>query len=259
LIRSRVRLRFALTGEEFADLVIERALAAGEPDSIAYARLLSLDDLYLAQACVGRDEQAWREFARQHVDFMREFAGRFLRGIEATDLTDQVVADLWEKGKLARYEGRSTLRTWLGAVTAHAALQAGKVSRRRAEGPDNSDPPPATAPEDAQAARLLADITAEAIGALPRDQKLLLLLHYEQGLSLDQIGALLSTSKATLSRRLKQVRTEVRAVIERAARERYRSTGDAVRARVDLGRLELDLSALLAGVRPVKGTGGDGV
>jgi RNA polymerase sigma-70 factor (ECF subfamily) len=264
LIRSRVRIRFAVGAEQFAECVLTRARDAGE-DPIGYTRLLNLDDLYLASACALRDEQAWAEFGRLHFGFMREFARRFLRGPDAAELTDRVIADLWEKGKLGRFEGRSSLRTWLGAVVAHAALQAGKVARRRESEAEHDGGQIArmsaasATPEDEEAARVLAGITSEAIRGLPDQEKLLLLLHYEQGLSLDHIAPLLDSSKATLSRRLKQVREQVRATIERVARERYRSSGDEVRAKVDLGRLELDLSVLLGGTRSVKGTGGDGV
>jgi RNA polymerase sigma-70 factor (ECF subfamily) len=194
---------------------------------------------------------------------MREFARRFLPAADAAELTDQVIADLWEKEKLSRYEGRSSLRTWLGAVVAHAALQAGKVARRReadVEGARRQSIAEAVAnPDDRQSAELLARIAADAIEALPADQKLLLLLHYEQDLSLDRMAPILNTSKATLSRRLTRVREDLRAAIERVAAERYRSSGQQVRGTLDLGRIDMDLSALLGAVRSVKGSGGDGV
>jgi hypothetical protein len=40
-----------------------------------------------------------------------------------------VIADLWQRGKIARYEGRSTLRTWLGTVVANAAVNASRSRR----------------------------------------------------------------------------------------------------------------------------------
>jgi RNA polymerase sigma-70 factor (ECF subfamily) len=263
LVRARVRVRFAPTEDEFVARVMERARAAGSgSDVIGYVRSLSLDDLYLAHSCAARDDRAWAECGRVHFGFMREFARRFLSAADAAELTDQVIADLWQKEKLARYEGRSSLRTWLGAVVAHAALQAGKVARRREADVERSRQQAFVAgnePEDQQSAGLLARIAAEAIEALPADQKLLLLLHYEQDLSLDRIAPILDTSKATLSRRLKRIREDLRAVIERLARDRYRSSGQQVRGTLDLGRIDMDLSALLSGVRAVKGSGGDGV
>jgi RNA polymerase sigma-70 factor (ECF subfamily) len=264
LIRTRVRVRFALTADQFAQVLVARAHDAGmSRDPAAWARLLSLDDLYLAQACVHRDERAWAECSREHFSFMREFAGRFLRMADAADVTDRVIADLWEKGKLAGYEGRSSLRTWLGAVVANAALQAGKTIRRREAATENelsaSAPAGPVSPEDREAERVLADVTAGAIQELPSDQKLLLLLHYEQNLSLDRIAGLLSTSKATLSRRLKRVREEIQAGIERIAQQKYRASASDVKARVDLSRIEMDLGALLRDAGGVKGNGGSGV
>lgn len=262
LVRSRVRIRFALTAEDFAQHLTGRARAAGIQDDVtSWLQTLSLDDLYLARACVLRDENAWAECSQLHFGFMREFAGRFLRREDAAEISDRVVADLFEKDKLGRYEGRSTLRTWLGAVVAHAALQAGKTIRRQEEGraqPDAAAGTPGIAsdPERDQAARVLADITASAIQNLPDDDKLLLRFHYEQELSLDQIVTLLGSSKATLSRRLKHLREAIRAEVERAAREEYRASATEVLSLVDLARLEIDLSALLS---PVKGNRGDGV
>jgi RNA polymerase sigma-70 factor, ECF subfamily len=261
LVRSRVRIRFALTAEDFARCLTDRARSTGIKDDVtSWLETLSLDDLYLARACVLRDENAWAECSRLHFGFMREFAGRFLRREDAAEISDRVIADLWEKEKLARYEGRSTLRTWLGAVVAHAAIQAGKSIRRQEEStadPDSiAESGAAPDPEREQAARVLADITTSAIQGLPASDKLLLRLHYEQGLSLDQIVAIVGTSKATLSRRLKHLREVIRNEVERTARERYRASATEVRSLVDLSRLEIDLSVLLS---PVKGSRGDRV
>lgn len=264
LVRSRVRVRFALTAEQFAQSLLARAIDAGcAADPAQWLRLLSLDDLYLAQACSLHDERAWAECSSAHFGFMREFAGRFLRSADAVEVADRVIADLWEKRKLTGYQGRSSLRTWLGTVVANAAIQAGKAIRRReavtARESAAAARVPAVSPDDREAARLLADIAAGAIQALPPDEKLLLLLHYEQDLSLDQIAPLVGTSKATLSRRLKRLREDIRTRIEGAARERYRATATEVRAQVDLSRIELDLSALLRDMGGVKGNGGTGV
>lgn len=83
---------------------------------------LSLDDLYLATACARGDDKAWKECAERYFGFIRDFARRYLPKVEAAELADQVIVDLWERGKMGRYEGRSSLKTWLGAVVAHAAL-----------------------------------------------------------------------------------------------------------------------------------------
>jgi RNA polymerase sigma-70 factor (ECF subfamily) len=249
LIGARVHLRFHVSADDLAEHVLSIASrAGGNADPIEYVRTLNLDDLYLALACARGDEAAWAECSQLHVAFMRDFARRFLK-MDAADLVDEVIADLWKRGKLERYEGRSSLRTWLGAVVAHAALQAGKATVRggRADRKAAAEHGTTSAaqPESEQSARLLADAAAEALTALAAPDKLLLRLYYEQGLTLDEIAPILDVSKATLSRRLKRVRDHVRGNIERITRNRFGLSSDAMRSGVDLRRLELDLGVLL--------------
>jgi DNA-binding transcriptional regulator LsrR (DeoR family) len=75
----------------------------------------------------------------------------------------------------------------------------------------------------------------------------LLLLYYEQGLTLDEIAGTLGGSKATLSRRFKQLRQELREAIEVRAQEELRVDAGTLRERLDFGRLEFDLAAALGG------------
>ena len=255
LIQRSVRLRFALAAEDFADHLIERGRLAEAPPGglLAHAGRLSLDDLYLATACARGEEKAWEECASRHFAFIRDFARRYLPEAEARDLGDEVIAGLWQRGKIARFDGRSTLRTWLGAVTAHAALNALKASRRRvplesgASGSlrERDDPLPARGPTDDEARGILRDLVGEAIRRLPSEDKLLLLLRYEQGLTLDEMTAVLGGSKSTMNRRLSRTCTDLRAGLEAQARERFGETTDVLRAGVELGDLDLDLAALV--------------
>jgi hypothetical protein len=141
LVARQVRFRFAIDANAFAD-----HLAASVPSGTSledHARRLSLDDLYLAAACARGEEAAWEECLARHGAFIRDFARRFLREPAASDVADQVVADLWQRGKMARYQGRSTLRTWLGSIVAHAALNAMQAGRRTMPletEPDGEDP-----------------------------------------------------------------------------------------------------------------------
>jgi RNA polymerase sigma-70 factor len=253
MIAPNVRLRFALDAATFADRLLDLAHRApsGPADRPGeHIRRLSLDDLYLATACSQGDEGAWDELTARYLGFMRNFARRFLGEPAATDLADKVVANLWQKGKIARYEGRSTLQTWLGAVVAHAALNAAKANHHPVplEGEKHSGghpAPPAPEPAADEARSLLTRLVAEAMGGLPPRDRLLLYLYYEQDLTLGQMAVTLHASKATLSRRLAQVRAALRASIESLARWRAGASADALRAGIDLGRLELDLGDLL--------------
>jgi RNA polymerase sigma factor (sigma-70 family) len=258
-IVGQVRIRFALTLEEFATRVRELAQAhlAGSDRSLRdQAVRLSLDDLYLATACLRNDDRAWNELATLHFDFMREFARRFLAPAAARDVADEVIADLWERGKLRHYEGRSTLRTWLGTVVAHAALNSRKSMSRLV--PLDSESARAidvktsrlesVEPANEQAAVLLRQMFSEAVRELPPESKLLLQLYYEQGLTLDQLSITMGASSAALSRRLKRTREELRAAIESLSLRQTGASAHALRDGLDLERIEFDLGKLLGGV-----------
>lgn len=251
-----VRRRFALAAQAFVARVYEIALpqCAGSDAALReYVMRLSLDDLYLATACLGGEEPAWRELSSTHFEFMRAFARRFVSGQAARDVADEVIAELWSRKKLQQYGGRSTLRTWLGTVVAHAALNSRQSSQRmvslqvenvRSAGQtairsDRSEP------ADDQVAALLRELLTEAVASLAPEERLLLLLYYEQGLTLDELSLTLRVSGAAISRRLKRAREDVRARIEAGARSRTGESAESLRAGIDLTRIELDLGKLL--------------
>lgn len=245
-------MRFALDASTFVGRLLDLARAANvgpetHPDE--HVQRLSLDDLYLATACSLGDENAWEELAERHLGFVRDFARRFLGEAEAQDLAGQVVADLWQRRKIGRFEGRSTLRTWLGAVVAHAALNAMKAGRRAAPlGPEENPGDGSqgvSEPLGNESRALLAQVVADAIAGLAADEKVLLHLYYEQGLTLDQMAVVHHTSKTALSRRLTRIRSGLRAAIESRSRRMAGASADALRAGVDLGHLDLDLGDLL--------------
>jgi RNA polymerase sigma factor (sigma-70 family) len=208
---------------------------------------VSDDDLSLARRCAAGDEDAWTAVVARYRSFMVGFARRIVDETAAADITDAVIADLWQRGKIARFEGRSSLRTWLGALVANAAL-----NWRRTLPPDAADergeePRGEDEPADRESAALVSRALAESIAALADDDRLLILMHYEQDLSLSQCGAVLGKSKSTLSRRLAAIREQVRAEADRIARQRYGAPIDRLRAGLDASTLDLDLRAVCTG------------
>jgi RNA polymerase sigma factor (sigma-70 family) len=218
-----------------------------------------VSDLELAKACCRGDEAAWQEFRDRYFTYIRDFARRFVHERAAADVADQVIADLWQRARLAQYDGRSTLKTWLGAVVAHAAINAGKVERRTtALTPQMWERASMTAgvAADQESSRAFTVLVERAIGELTADNKLLLLLYYEQGLTLDEMAIVLGGSKATLSRRLSGLRSALRDAIDANARRELRVDADALRERLDFARLEFDLAAALGGDRVEEKGGG---
>ncbi len=255
LVHPRIRWRFKLDADGYAarlQALLGTESAVESPLSERVGRL-SLDDLYLAWACVQGEDAAWREVAQLHFPFIRSFARRYLPAEAATDTADEVIADLWERRKLERYYGRSSLRTWLGALVAHHAINVTETVRRHARksgalrvmAAETQEAASDDTAADAQARDTLRAILSESFRALPAQTRVLLQLYYEQELTLDEIGRSLHVSPAALSRRLKHARETLRADIEARARRRAGVPADALREGVDLARLEVDLGALL--------------
>jgi RNA polymerase sigma-70 factor (ECF subfamily) len=258
-LARKVRLRFSLDAEAFARRTLE-IVGAEEADEENAARRrverLSLNDLYLACACAAQDPAAWEEMSRLHFPFIRDFALRCVRrDPPASDVADRVIADLWQRGKIGKFSGRSALRTWLGTVVAHTALNLVKGERRTVplDGEDHRawrarNPVPIPADEiDPMAHAALGRLTGEALRALSASERLLLLLHYEQGMTLEEMAVVLGSSKASLSRRLKRVRNRLRGEIDSRARARVGSPAGSLLEAIDFGRVELDLASLLGG------------
>jgi RNA polymerase sigma-70 factor (ECF subfamily) len=208
-----------------------------------------MEDLELARACATGDEAGWREMERRHFPFIRAFTRRFgLPDHVAEEVALQVIGDLWRRETIARFEGRSALRTWLGALVTNAALTARTRLRAREERERGASPSRAVeagTPETAELEAALGEATTAALRALDPHPRLLVLLHYEQELTLEEIGRMEGVSKATMSRRLETIRTGLRGEIDRRLAARG-VTWRELRPEVDLARLDLGLGALLA-------------
>ncbi len=212
--------------------------APGRPD----------EDMALVRRCLAGDEEAWRRVVDEHRPRMIHLAARVLRASAAADTVDGAIADLWERRKLALYQGRSTLATWLGAVAINAALNALRAAGARGERTvvleRVQDAHAPAAPQSDHA--VLAKILTDAIAALPADEKLLVLMHYEQQLTLDDAAVLLGRSKSTLSRALARARERIAGEADRLSRERLKVPLAVLRAGADLGSLDLDLRSACA-------------
>jgi len=211
------------------------------------------DDATLVRRCLSGDAEAWRTLVERHRRGLIALAARILPVQDAEDVTDAVLADLWERGKLAGYEERSSLKTWLSAVAINTALNTRRAAVSRAAAAAAA-PVRADVPVDPTATQLRA-VLQDAIASLDSSTKLLVLLYYEQDLSLEDIGRLVGVSKSTLSRALKQARNRIRVEADRLARQRWGTSLASLREGVDLERLDLDMRAACAdlGNKPLRG------
>jgi RNA polymerase sigma-70 factor, ECF subfamily len=200
-------------------------------------------DADLVRRCLADQADAWNELITRYRASMIDLAARVLPRPDAADLVDAVISDLWHRRKLAGYEARSSLRTWLGAVVVNASLNARRAANARPDTlPHDGSTEPAAVDPPAAETQEFAAVLHDAIASLPAGVKAIVLMYYEQQLSLDEISRLVGSSKSTLSRTLRSAREAIAVKADELARARG-TTLESLRRGIDLGQLDLDLRA----------------
>ena len=241
-LRSKA-VRWKVSYEEFAAALYRSAayrFGTGQPTAETaegYLRGLHLEDLALACALRRGSEPAWEQFVAEYRPVLRA-ASRAIVGAggeaRARELADSLYAELYgldrwggdrKKSLLDYFHGRSGLATWLRSVLAQRHVDALRASQRveslddqamasgihfeRAKAPFES-----IDPDRARLLPRLVEAISEALAALPAPDRLLLSLYYVQGLTLAQIARTRDVHEATASRRLQNIRCELRERVE---------------------------------------------
>jgi RNA polymerase sigma-70 factor (ECF subfamily) len=198
------------------------------------------EDVRLVEGLRAGDEAAFAELMRMHGAGMLRVAQMF---VSSRSVAEEVVQEAWLgvlKG-IDRFEGRSSLKTWIFRIVANTAKTRGvrearsvpfsslgneeegatvSADRFLADGerfPGHWAVPPATwaaVPE----ARLLAtetmDVIRRAIDRLPPSQRAVLTLRDIDGLSADEVCNALDLSETNGRVLLHRARAKVRAALE---------------------------------------------
>ena len=166
-------------------------------------------DLATVQRLLASDPAAWERFTRDMQPLIVRAAASIVRDA-AEDVAQKVFAALLENDRklLRTFQGRSSLSTWLIGITRHQAL-----STLRREKARDLPTPPAAAPgplEHLLRAESEAQVTA-ALDALPPRERLILMLHYRDGLPYAEIAAFLGVSANSVSPLLERARNRLKA------------------------------------------------
>jgi RNA polymerase sigma-70 factor, ECF subfamily len=190
-----------------------------------------VDESALVAALRAGDERAFMELVNAYTPGMRRLALTFVRN---PAVADEVVQDAWVgvlRG-IDRFEGRSSLKTWIYRIVANVARTRGAREARSA-------PFSAFATEDEDGAavepeRFLADghwaapiepwqevldaeargVIDRAIAALPPQQRQVIELRDVQGWSSDEVCNVLELSETNQRVLLHRARTKVRMALE---------------------------------------------
>lgn len=206
---------------------------------INFVKVLHGRDLYLATACAqcspGAQEEAapasspdgicvaWKTLEATYKGLICDLVRYFHRtSFAAQDLADNMIADLYlpdrsGHSRIASYDGRSSLGTWLRVVICNRAINA----QRRNASFRNTDLQQELPDEPAWAnieltvlarryAAALQDAVSAACGELTPRERLMLLWRYQDGLQLGQIAQLLGIHQSNVTRQLERMQGKLR-------------------------------------------------
>lgn len=189
---------------------------------------LGLEEIRLVEGLRNRDEQAFEQLIRMYQAALLRVA---LMYVSSRAIAEDVVQETWVAvlNGIDRFEGRSSLRTWIFRIVANRAKTRGQREARSRpfsslEPEPSVDPDRfaggqwAAAPEDWPEERLLGAEALSVIGAtiesLPPSQRAVITLRDIQGWSAEEVRNALELSETNERVLLHRARSKVRTALE---------------------------------------------
>lgn len=169
-----------------------------------------------AQARAG-DPKAFGALIRQYDDRLRGVAWAVVRDPHRTD---DVMQSAYEKAfrSIRRFDGRSSISTWLHSIVYRTAIDSTRYEGRRRH--DDIDEMPAVAsPVDAERQALSRVEVESVMDRLSPEDRAALMLIAGHGLSYDEAAAILGEARGTVASRVSRAR-------QRLAREAGAAEGE---------------------------------
>lgn len=215
-------------------------------------------ELFLAFAAMKGDSRACAELERT---YLAEAGTKVRFLVQDAALVDDVLQRVREKlwigppPALASYTGNSSLNAWLNTIAKRSAIDELRAqTRKRARMVDPGDERVGEAqleqtPERAQESLLdierqhasFQQAVAHAIRGLSTRDRLLLKLHYRDGVSADALGKTYGVHRATVTRWLIQLRAQVFAAAQSRVGEEQQLSEQAFRSLAGKLHNRLDL------------------
>ncbi|MHC4971749.1 MAG: RNA polymerase sigma factor [Planctomycetota bacterium] len=185
-------------------------------------RPTQMDDRELVQRIRDGDAEALRAIVERYQDRIFSLIYGIVRDRhEVEDVAQEVFLKVYTR--IQAFDERSKFYTWLYRVAANAAKDhVKKRSRRPAVALEEDEVLPATGDNPVQhaAAAETRRLVREAIAALPLRYREVLTLRELEGLSYNEIAAVLQISIGTVESRLHRARAKLKRRMERHARRR---------------------------------------
>jgi len=230
LVCDRFRLASSVHGDLGVDVeefrahlrrISERYLGPNRPEEAErdFIRSLHTNDLLLALACGKGVDAAWRRFHSSYRKYLVDLSRHLLGGTpDLEELGETIWIDLFlpdrsGQSKIASYDGRSSMATWLRVVVSNRVInerQRRSLSIGNIEAiPEPADP---TALQNVEARlgrsryqKMILTAFNTALDKLNHREALIVLLRYDQGMQLGEIARLFDVHQSTITRQLDRV------------------------------------------------------
>jgi RNA polymerase sigma-70 factor (ECF subfamily) len=217
--------------EEFRGFVGERLASDGDASDALPS--LRIKELFLTCACARGDQAAIRLLEAHYFPMLLAALGRMRLTPSKTQEICQVLREQLfvrvggQPLRIAHYAGRGDLGSWLSVSAVRAAYKLIRKEKREISDDDEHLAALSGATPDVELSyvkqrcrSVFRECFGEAMAALGTREKNLLRQHYIDGLTLDQVGALYQTHRATAARWLAAARAELLARTREALQRR---------------------------------------
>ena len=238
----------ALEADHFARQMATHVAADGDP--IGTLSRIHGADLYLACASALALPSAVRHLDSSFLSRVPEFVGK----LDTTGaFASEVAQALREKllmprpggpPRIADYSGRAKLTSWLKVVALREALNLRRGQRPSEEPPEDivGGPDPERDYLKLRYRGAYDEAFRAALSALDTGERLLLKLHYVDGLNIDQIGSMYQLHRSTVARRLASYRRKLLDFTRARLREQLNVTDSEFRSLLSLVRSQMTIS-----------------
>jgi RNA polymerase sigma-70 factor len=218
--------------EDFAghlNSIITKHLGANpaQDAAVKFVAGLNAEDLYLTAACVHNSASAWSRFASlydKHIDNVAH--GICTTHEEARELASSLLAHLFfrdrsGRSRIASYDGRGSLRTWLATIIKHQVINQRQLKSSEAVPLDSlRNTASAKGASEIEAALLrnkyreaIADSFKAAAEQLGERERLVLVLRFEDEMAATEIAQLLGVHPSQITRTVKLAQLKFRTTV----------------------------------------------
>jgi RNA polymerase sigma-70 factor len=217
-------------------------LCSSNYNSAHFIKSLHLNDLYLSTACVCGSESAWERFTSLYRKSIFIWAYSACGGRDLADdlaqglLTDLYLPDKSSSSRMASYDGRSSLTSWIQAIVKYRAIN----EQKRKDNTLLSLDIVMAKTDQTFYERLNSNVCASqyesvvkdsfnaAVSGLTQREKFILLLRYEKGVQSAEIARSFGLSASAISRQIHAICRKLREEITSALINTHRLNSTAL-------------------------------